>query len=167
MYQSEYQLLPLYSCSKIKIGNTPNKLITNPLHCTSVSNLCKRIVLRSIAGRLNLNSVMQGKGNRIFMEGSAHHIYLTALKGNLLFYRTEDYIFFLTLLYVLARRYGIGIEPLCIMFNHVHLFVRAVNVRVFKAFCRDLQSMFSIGYNRVQSERQAYDAFRLCAQKVS
>lgn len=85
--------------------------------------------------------------NRIFKEGSAHHLYLKALKGNVLFYRTEDYLFFLTLLSVLARRYGIGIEALCIMFNHVHIFARAADIKVFKAFCRDLQSMFSTGYN--------------------
>ena len=85
--------------------------------------------------------------NRIFKEGSAHHLYLKALKGNVLFYRTDDYIFFLTLLSVLARRYGIGIEALCIMFNHVHIFARAADIKVFKAFCRDLQSMFSTGYN--------------------
>lgn len=91
---------------------------------------------------------MHRRGNRIFKEGSAHHIYLKARNGNVLFYRTEDYIYFLTLLYVLARRYGIDIDALCIMFNHVHLFVRAVSVNVFKAFCRDLQSMFSTGYNK-------------------
>lgn len=91
---------------------------------------------------------MQGRGNRIFKEGSAHHLYLKALKGNVLFYRTEDYIFFLTLLSVLARRYGIHIEALCIMFNHIHMFVRAADVKVFKAFCRDLQSIFSTGYNK-------------------
>lgn len=91
---------------------------------------------------------MQGKGNRIFREGSAHHIYLKAQNGYVLFYRTEDYIYFLTLLSVIALRYGMSIETLCIMFNHVHLFVRAVDVRVFKAFCRDLQSLFSTGYNK-------------------
>lgn len=88
------------------------------------------------------------QGNRIFKAGSAHHIYLKALNGYVLFYRTEDYIYFLTLLYVLARRYGISIEALCIMFNHIHLFVKAVDAKVFKAFCRDLQSMFASGYNK-------------------
>lgn len=91
---------------------------------------------------------MTGTKNRIFKEGCAHHVYLKALKGNVLFYRTEDYIFFLTLLYVLARRYGISVEALCIMFNHVHLFIRPVARKVFRAFCRDLQSTFSTGYNK-------------------
>ena len=86
--------------------------------------------------------------NRIFREGSAHHLYLKALNGNVLFYRTEDYIFFLTLLSTIARRYGIKIDALCIMFNHVHVFVRTVDESIFRAFCRDLQSHFSIGYNK-------------------
>ena len=118
----------------------------NYLHSTSVSSLCKRIVLCSIAaGKPIPDDTMN---NRIFREGSAHHLYLKALNGNVLFYRTEDYIFFLTLLSVIAKRYGIKIEALCIMFNHVHVFVRTVDECVFKAFCRDLQSLFSIGYNK-------------------
>ena len=91
---------------------------------------------------------MKGRSNRFFRKGSPHHLYLKALQGNVLFYRTEDYIFFLTLVYVLARRYGIEIEALCIMFNHVHLFVKAVDETVFRSFCRDLQSIFSVGYNK-------------------
>ena len=86
--------------------------------------------------------------NRIFREGCPHHLYLKALKGNVLFYRTEDFIFFLTLLSTIAKRYGIRIEAMCIMFNHVHIFVRSVDESVFKAFCRDLQSRFSVGYNK-------------------
>ena len=90
---------------------------------------------------------MQGKGNRVFKEGCAHHLYLKARKGNVLFYRTEDYVYFLTLLSILAQRYGIVIEALCIMFNHIHLFIQPVDRAKFNAFCRDLQSMFSTGYN--------------------
>lgn len=91
---------------------------------------------------------MQGMGNRFFKEGCAHHLYLKAQRGNVLFYRTEDYVFFVTLLSILARRYGIVIEAVCIMFNHVHVFIQPVDWKVFKAFCRDLQSTFSISYNK-------------------
>ena len=91
---------------------------------------------------------MKKGSNKFYREDSAHHLYIKALNGNVLFYRTEDYIFFLTLLSSTARRYRIKIEALCIMFNHVHLFVRAVDESVFKAFCRDLLSRFSIGYNK-------------------
>ncbi len=90
---------------------------------------------------------MKGRKNRFYREGCAHHLYLKAQGGNLLFYRSEDYLFFLTLLYVLAKRYGIRIEALCIMFNHIHIFVKPVRKSVFDAFCRDLQSLFARGYN--------------------
>lgn len=90
---------------------------------------------------------MKGRKNRFYREGCAHHLYLKAQGGNVLFYRSEDYLFFLTLLYVLSKRYGIRIEALCIMFNHVHIFVKPVRKAVFDAFCRDLQSLFARGYN--------------------
>lgn len=90
---------------------------------------------------------MKGRKNRFYREGCAHHLYLKAQGGNVLFYRSEDYLFFLTLLYVLAKRYGIRIEALCIMFNHIHLFIKPVRKPVFDAFCRDLQSLFARGFN--------------------
>ena len=91
---------------------------------------------------------MKRRSNKFYREGSAHHLYLKALNGNVLFYRTEDYIFFVTLLFTISRKYGIKVEALCIMFNHVHIFVKTVDESVFRAFCRDLQSQFSIGYNK-------------------
>lgn len=95
---------------------------------------------------------MRGRKNRIYREGSAHHLYLKALDGTVLFYRTEDFIFYLTLLYVLAKRYGIGIEALCIMFNHTHCFVKPVSCSVFEAFRRELQSTFSFVHNKEYGE---------------
>ena len=91
---------------------------------------------------------MRGRDNKIYHEGCAHHLYLKALKGNVLFYRTEDFIFFFTLCGVLAKRYRIGLEALCIMFNHVHAFVKPVPKAIFTAFCRDLQSIFAKEYNK-------------------
>lgn len=61
---------------------------------------------------------MKNRKNRFYREGSAHHLYLKAMRGDVLFYRTEDFIFYLTLVYVLAERYGIEIDAMCIMFNH-------------------------------------------------
>lgn len=91
---------------------------------------------------------MRGRRNRVYREGCAHHLYLKALEGNVLFYRTEDYIFFLTLCYVLSRRHGIGLEAFCIMFNHFHAFVKPVPREVFTDFCRDLQSIFAKEYSK-------------------
>ena len=94
---------------------------------------------------------MRGRNNRFYRDGCAHHVFLKALEGNVLFYRTEDYIFFLTLLYSTARRYGIRIEAVCIMFNHVHIFVKPTDSDRFKSFVNDLQHRFSIIYNKEYS----------------
>lgn len=94
---------------------------------------------------------MRGRNNRLYRDGCAHHVFLKALEGNVLFYRTEDYVFFLTLLYYTARRYGIGIEAVCIMFNHVHIFVKMTDSRRFKAFLNDLQHRFAMVYNKEYS----------------
>lgn len=90
---------------------------------------------------------MKGHNNRFYREGCPHHLYLKALEGNVLFYKTEDYLLFLTLLYVLAKRYGIKIEAVCIMFNHAHIFIRPAPRDVFEAFLRDLQAIFAKRYN--------------------
>lgn len=95
---------------------------------------------------------MRGRKNRIYHEGSAHHLYLKALDGNVLFYRTEDFVFYITLLFVLAKRYGVGIEAISIMFNHTHSFVKPVSRSAFEAFRRDLQSIFSIMHNKEYGE---------------
>ncbi len=94
---------------------------------------------------------MRGRNNRLYRDGCAHHVFLKALDGNVLFYRTEDYVFFLTLLYYTARRYGIGIEAVCIMFNHVHIFVKPTDSRRFKAFLNDLQHRFAMVFNKEYS----------------
>ena len=90
---------------------------------------------------------MKDRNNRIYRAGCPHHLYLKALEGNVLFYKTEDYLFFLTLLYVLAKRYGIRVEAVCIMFNHSHIFISPVPQDVFEAFLRDLQAIFAKRYN--------------------
>ena len=90
---------------------------------------------------------MKGRKNRFYRERCAHHLYIKAQGGNVLFYKTEDYIYFLTLVYVLAKRHGVSIEAVCIMFNHAHLFIKPVPKAVFEAFCRDLQSIFAKEFN--------------------
>lgn len=91
---------------------------------------------------------MGKRRNRVFRVGCAHHLYLKAQDGNVLFYRTEDYVFYLTLFFVLAKRYGIEIEAFCIMFNHIHAFVKPTEASVFRAFVKELQRVFSVEYGK-------------------
>lgn len=85
--------------------------------------------------------------NKFYRDGSFHHIYEKSINGNVLFYRTEDYLFFYTLFSVLTRRYHIITEAFCIMFNHYHACSKARTHTALKAFLRDLSSTFTKGYN--------------------
>ena len=91
---------------------------------------------------------MSFKKNKFYREGSFHHLYVKAVKGNVLFYRTEDYLFLYTLFCILVLKYKVQVESFCIMFNHFHASVRASSHKVLKDFCRDLLSIFTVEYNK-------------------
>lgn len=90
---------------------------------------------------------MNFRKNKFYREGAFHHLYIKAKNGNVLFYRIEDYLFIYTLVSVLSKRHNVTIELFCIMFNHLHGCVKAQSKDVFRAFLRDLSSLFTIGYN--------------------
>lgn len=90
---------------------------------------------------------MKTLGNHFYRDGAIHHLYLKALKGNVIFYRVEDYILYFTLFCVLAMRYRISVYAFCIMFNHTHSSVKAPDRDLFLSFCRDLQSIFARDFN--------------------
>ena len=91
---------------------------------------------------------MNYRKNRFYREGAFHHLYIKALDGRVLFYRTEDYLFLYTLFSVIVRKYDIKVEMFCIMFNHIHACLYAQSETSFKSFCRDLSSIFTKGYNK-------------------
>ena len=91
---------------------------------------------------------MRFKKNKFYREGSFHHLYIKALEGNVLFYRTEDYLFVFSLVSVLTRKHNVIVDLFCIMFNHLHGSVKACSEKVFKSFIRDLSSIFTREYNR-------------------
>ncbi|MBR4756237.1 MAG: hypothetical protein IK076_04780 [Bacteroidales bacterium] len=90
---------------------------------------------------------MNFKKNKFYRDGFFHHLYVKSINGNVLFYRTEDYLFLYTLFSVLSFKHKIIVESFCIMFNHFHGSVKASSYEVFKAFCRDLLSILTIQYN--------------------
>ena len=91
---------------------------------------------------------MKHTSNHFYRDGVIHHLYIKALYGRVLFYRTEDYLFLYTLFSILARRYGLQVEAFCIMFNHIHACLKAPSEDVMRSFCRDLSSLFTIGFNK-------------------
>ena len=59
-----------------------------------------------------------GKNHRVFREGFPHHTYTRGLDGNVLFYSQADCVYYLTLYFCLARRYGITVLAFCIWPNN-------------------------------------------------
>jgi len=80
---------------------------------------------------------------RLFFADALHHVYFLAEAGNVLFYTRSDRLSFYTTLSVLAKRYGVIVVGVSIMFTHVHLMVRAVDMAQFRLFMGQLIRTFS------------------------
>lgn len=91
---------------------------------------------------------MHHHNNRFYREGECHHLYIKAQEGMVLFYRADDYLFLYTLFGTLVWRHQLEVEMFCIMFNHIHACLYAQSEESFIAFCRDLSSIFTKGYNK-------------------
>lgn len=89
-----------------------------------------------------------GKNHRVFREGFPHHTYTRGFDGNVLFYSQADCVYFLTLYFCLARRYGITVLAFCEMPNHFHSNVQASAKQAFLRFHARLNSMFVQVYNQ-------------------
>ena len=84
---------------------------------------------------------------RTYHEGSTHHVFCKAIGGNIIFYSVQDCIFYITLYYHLARKYGIITRAFSIMPNHIHSNEQAPSRKAFVDFHRDLNREFTITYN--------------------
>ena len=91
---------------------------------------------------------MKIKSNHFYREGAWHHLFVKSQNGNVLFYRPDDYLFLYILFSVLVRRYCLQVESFCILFNHFHACLKSPSDTAFYSFCRDLSSLFTIGFNR-------------------
>lgn len=91
---------------------------------------------------------MRYQRNRFYRDGVFHHLYIKALYGRILFYKTEDYLVLYSLFGTLVTKYSLKVEMFCIMFNHIHACLRAPSENTFIAFCRDLTSIFTKEYNK-------------------
>lgn len=88
-----------------------------------------------------------GRNYRIYRDGCTHHVYSKAVGGNIIFYSSRDCIYYITLYYHLARRYGIVTRAFGIMPNHVHSNEEAPSEDAFFNFQRDLTRVYTKGYN--------------------
>ena len=88
-----------------------------------------------------------GRNYRTYRDGCTHHVYCKAVDGNIIFYSSRDCIYYITLYYHLARRYGIVTRAFGIMPNHVHSNEEAPTEESFFSFQRDLTRVFTKEYN--------------------
>ena len=75
------------------------------------------------------------------------HIFQRARAGFVVFYNVKDSLFFITLLNVTAKRHGVKVLGLCLMYNHIHILIETDDAEVVRKFVRDLMSVFSRHYN--------------------
>ena len=87
------------------------------------------------------------KDYRKYRDGCTHHVYCKAVDGNVIFYSLQDCIFYLTLYYHLAKKYGIVTRAFSIMPNHVHSNEQAPSETAFFEFHKALNRDFTQTYN--------------------
>ena len=85
---------------------------------------------------------------RRFLPSVPNHVYQITADCGVLFYKDEDYLVFLAVLFTVARRKKVRIFNLCLMINHIHLQVSAPSERELDEFMRDFTSWFSRRYNK-------------------
>ena len=91
--------------------------------------------------------------NRKFVSGAWHHIYTISHDGGVLFYRISDRLCLFTILSVYARKYKIVVLGLSIMFTHIHMMLRALDLSQQTAFISQSLSTFSRVINADRSRQ--------------
>ena len=90
---------------------------------------------------------MVGTRGKSHQENTVAHVFQRARFGFVVFFNVKDSLFFITLLSVIAKRYGIKVLGLCLMYNHIHMLLETDDAEVIRKFVRDLMSAFSRHYN--------------------
>ena len=85
---------------------------------------------------------MKGR-QRIFKVGAIHHVYQRTIEGYLIFYDKRDFLVLFTLICTTARKYNIKVLGICLMYDHIHLLVKASSKSDLSSFVRDYTCRFS------------------------
>ena len=76
------------------------------------------------------------------------HIYIRSLNHFVIFYSMEDRLVYYTIFAVLAKRYGITVLALALMFDHIHHLIKAASKELYGKFVGVTTSTFAMAYNR-------------------
>ena len=77
----------------------------------------------------------------------ATHAFIKGVRGNGIFYRSEDLLVFFTIVSVIARKMGLIILAYCPMFNHIHFLFKEISLPSLRSFIREVTSLFVKEYN--------------------
>lgn len=81
--------------------------------------------------------------NRKFYPGAWHHVFVITRDAGVLFYRITDRLSLYTIISVFALRFRLVVLGLSIMFTHLHLMVKAVDLLQLRSFMQQVLSTFS------------------------
>ena len=77
----------------------------------------------------------------------ARHAYIKGLRGNGIFYRSEDFIVLITIVSVLVKKGGVKVMAFCPMFNHIHFLIKNISLNDLRRFIQRLAIIFVKEYN--------------------
>jgi len=84
---------------------------------------------------------------RKFSKDAVQHIYQRSMHGFNLFYSTEDFLVFYTIVSIQARRYGITLLGMCLMIEHIHLLLSADSLCQMSGFISAYTSIYAKEFN--------------------
>lgn len=85
---------------------------------------------------------------RRFFNGAPLHVYQRTINGFNIFYDREDFLFYLTVLSVCARKFNVVLLELCLMIDHLHMLLFAETTTVLSEFICYCTSIFVKAYNQ-------------------
>ena len=81
----------------------------------------------------------------------AKHAFMKGLSGYGIFYRTEDFLVFITIVSVLVRKMNLTILSFCPMFNHIHFLIKDISKQRLRSFIQRVAITFVKQYNMYYS----------------
>lgn len=90
---------------------------------------------------------MKGRKKPVIRPGAVHHIYQNTRRGHLIFYSINDYLVFLSIVSITARKYGVQLLGICMMADHIHILVKIRDPEQLTSFVRDYSALFTKKYN--------------------
>lgn len=76
------------------------------------------------------------------------HIYIRSVNQFVIFYSMEDRLVYYTIFAVMAKRYGIIVLAMVLMFDHVHHLIKSVSRALYGKFEGVTTSTFAMAFNR-------------------